>query len=71
MTFMTYKIHNSNNLIRLPHGAGSIHAKNSGYYSSIQPFTRWKTVRQWLSTQSYDVQYKYGIETLKEFGWKQ
>lgn len=28
-----------------------------------------KTVRQCLSTQSYDAQYKFGIETLKKFGW--
>ena len=68
--FGAYKIHNTNNLIKLPYGAGSIHAKVSGYYSSIQPFTGGKTVRQWLSTQSYDAQYKFGIETLKKFGWK-
>ena len=71
MTFMTYKIHKSNNIIRLPHLSGKKKKKISGYYSSIQPFTRGKTVRQWLSTQSYDAQYKFGIETLKEFGWKQ
>ena len=68
--FGAYKIHNTNNLIKLPYGAGSIHAKVSGYYSSIQPFTGGKTVHQWLSTQSYDAQYKFGIETLKKFGWK-
>ena len=28
-----------------------------------------KTVRQWLSTQSYGAQYKFGIKTLKKFGW--
>ncbi|WP_197421738.1 hypothetical protein [Prevotella sp. DNF00663] len=69
LSYPENKIHNTNNLIKLPHGAGSIHAKVSGYYSSIQPFTGGKTVRQWLSTQSYDAQYKFGIETLKKFGW--
>ena len=43
--FVAYKIHNANNLIKLPHGAGSIYAKVSGYYSSIKPFTGGKTVR--------------------------
>lgn len=62
-------IHNTNNLIKLPHGAGSIHAKISGYYSSKQPFTGGQTVRQWLSTQSYQQQYDFGIKTLKQFGW--
>ena len=28
--FGEYKIHNTNNLIKLPHGAGGIHAKVSG-----------------------------------------
>ena len=28
--FGAYKIHNTNNLIKLPHGEGSIHAKVSG-----------------------------------------
>jgi hypothetical protein len=62
-------IHNANNLIKLPHGAGSIHAKVSGFYSSKQAFTGGQTVRQWLSTQSYQQQYDFGIKTLKQFGW--
>jgi hypothetical protein len=62
-------IHNTENLIRLPHGAGSIHARISGYYSSIRPFTGGRTVRQWLSTQSYKAQYDFGINTLRNFGW--
>ena len=62
-------IHNTNNLIKLPHGAGSIHAKVSGFYSSKQAFTGGQTVRQWLSTQSYQQQYDFGIKTLKQFGW--
>ena len=62
-------IHNINNLIKLPHGKGSIHAKISGHYSSIQDFTNGKTVRQWLSSQSYQEQYDYGIKMLKQYGW--
>ena len=26
------------------------------------------TVRQWLSDQSFEVQYNYGLEILKEYG---
>lgn len=63
-------IHNTKNIIKLPHGAGSIHAKVSGYYSSKQPFTGGQTVRQWLKTQSFQQQYDFGIKTLKRFGWK-
>ena len=64
-------IHNTSNIIKLPNGAGSIHAKISGYYSSKQFFTNGLTVRKWLSTQSFEQQCKFGIETLKKFGWKQ
>ncbi len=67
--FGANRIHNTSNLIRLPHGKGSIHAKISGYYSSKQPFTGGQTVRQWLGTQSYQQQYDFGIRTLKQFGW--
>ena len=63
-------IHNVDNLIKLPSGKGCLHAKISGHYSSKQPFTDGLTVREWLSTKSYQEQLKYGIEKLKEFGWE-
>lgn len=52
-----------------PGGKGSIHAKISGYYFSKQDFTYGMTVREWLSTQSYEDQYSFGINKLIEFGW--
>lgn len=68
--FGAERIHNTRNLIRLPHGKGSIHAKLSGYYSSKQNFTNGLTVREWLKTQNYAEQYKFGINELKKLGWK-
>jgi RHS repeat-associated protein len=62
------KIHNINNLVKIPGGKGSIHAKISAYYSSKQYFTGKMTVRQWLSTKSYSEQYEFGLQTLKKFG---
>lgn len=62
-------IHTTSNVIKLPHGAGSIHAKISGHYSSIQRYTGGKTVRKWLNTKSFEFQRNYGIQKLKEFGW--
>ncbi len=67
--FGAKSIHNTNNLIKLPHGKGSVHAKVSGYYSSKQPFTNGVTVRKWLSTQDYKTQYEFGIKMLKQFGY--
>ena len=67
--FGNQTIHNTTNLMKLPNGAGAIHARVSGYYSSIQPFTGGKTVRLWLSTQSFQAQYDFGLQTLRNFGW--
>ena|GEM_PF-767033 len=67
--FGAENIHNIDNVIKIEHGAGTLHAKVSGYYSSKDFFTGGQTVRQWLSTQSYQAQYDFGIQTLKKFGW--
>ncbi len=63
-------IHNTDNLIKLPHGAGAIHNRISGFYSSIQPFTGGVTVRQWLSTQSFEEQAAFGRSVIQQFGGK-
>lgn len=68
--FGAQKIHNTKNLIRLPNGKGSIHAKVSGHYSSKPSFANGLTVRDWLKTQSFEKQYEYGINKLKELGWE-
>lgn len=60
-------IHNIENIMKLDHGKGSIHAKISGYYSSIQPFSKPLRVRQWLSTKSFQEQYEFGMKIIKLF----
>ena len=66
--FGAEKIHNTKNVIRLPHGKGSIHAKVSGYYSS--KMKNGMIVRDYVKTLSYEQQYEFGINALKRFGWK-
>ncbi len=61
-------LHNTRNLIKPEDTKGSIHRKISGYYSSKQDFSRPLTVREWLSKKSFEYQYNYGIDKLKEFG---
>jgi len=61
-------VHNKNNLVALAHGKSTIHSKISGYYSSKQPFTGGKTVREWLYTKSYQEQYEFGVKIIKQFG---
>ena len=62
-------IHNTKNLIKLPHGSGKIHNKISGYYSSKDPIAGGLTIREWLKSKNYDFQYEFGIQKLKDFGW--
>ncbi len=62
-------IHNTNNLIALPHGKGKIHSIISGHYSSITDYTGGLTVRKWLSSKSFEEQYQYGVKILKMFGF--
>lgn len=57
-----------NNVISIPHGKGTVHAKISGYYSSKQFFTGGKTVRQWLAGQSFQDQFDFGMNLLEEYG---
>jgi RHS repeat-associated protein len=68
--FGAQNIHNTRNLIKLQHGKGTIHARISGYYSSKDFFTGGQTVRQWLSTQSFQQQFEFGMKILFEYGWK-
>ena len=68
--FGARSLQNTDNLIKLPHGPGTIHEKISAFYSSKPKFTNGLTVREWLSTQTFQQQYDFGIKTLKDFGWK-
>ncbi len=68
--FSSNEVNNVNNIIAIPHGKGSVHAKISGYYSSIPAsgFTNGLTVRQWLSGQSFQQQFDFGMNVLKQYG---
>ena len=61
---------NIDNLVKIPGGKGSLHAKISGHYSSKPDNLQGLTVRQWLSTKSFEEQYEYGIKMLKKYGWE-
>ncbi len=66
--FTAQALHNPANIIKLPHGKGTIHAKISGYYSSKPSWTGGLTVRQWISQKSFAEQFEFGIKTIKQFG---
>lgn len=62
--FGPHALHNTSNVIKMD---ASIHRQISAHYSSKFAGTG-MTVRQWLSTQSYEAQRDYGIAILKGFG---
>jgi len=66
--FKPEMLHNTKNITKLPFGKGSIHMKINGYYSSKPDFTGGQTVRDWLSSQSFRRQYKFGLKAIKQFG---
>jgi RHS repeat-associated protein len=65
--FGAINIHNSENLVKLPHGPGTVHNQISAYYSSKQWFSGEQTVRQWLSSQSFEEQATFGRDILQTF----
>ncbi|GMT98464.1 hypothetical protein KH5H1_25830 [Corallococcus caeni] len=58
-------LHNTENVIPLSEAA---HRQISGFYSSIRSFSQGKTVRAWLSTQSFEAQRAFGLKALRDFG---
>ena len=67
--FGTWAIHNTNNLVKLAHGAKQHHNRISGFYSSINEKitgSNTLTIRQWLSTKSFEEQHKFGREAIQK-----
>ena len=60
-------IQNEKNVIAI---SKKVHREISRYYSSIpnDGTTGTLTVRNWLSGQSYQAQYEFGMKVLKMFG---
>ena len=63
--FKSTQINNTENIIAVDNAT---HAKISGYYSSKPDFAKGMTVRDWLAGQSYEAQYKFGLEVMARFG---
>jgi len=54
-------------VIEIPPGY-SIHGKISGHFSSKPYHLGGLTVREWLTGQSFETQFQYGLDILKQFG---
>jgi hypothetical protein len=62
--FGAVAIHNTDNIILLD---AQLHNRISGFYSSKPPGMS-QTIREWLSTQSFEAQREFGLQTLRKFG---
>ena len=56
-------IQNTKNIISIDK---TKHKQISAHYSSKQHFTKGKTVREWLKGQSFEKQYQYGVQILRD-----
>jgi len=64
-------IQNTNNILNLPHGKGTIHNKITKHYLSKSRESGNLRVRDWLKSKDFKFQFDYGMEKLKELGWYQ
>ncbi len=64
--FSPQQIHNTNNIVEL---TPEQHSQISGFYSSKTDFSGGLRVRDWLAGKSFDFQYQFGINKLKELGF--
>ncbi|HEX2572581.1 MAG TPA: hypothetical protein VH877_23740 [Polyangia bacterium] len=63
--FGAQAIHNTTNVIPVEK---AIHERISAYYSSKARVANGLTVRQWLSSQSFEAQRAFGIDLLRKYG---
>jgi hypothetical protein len=61
--FLSQQIHNPANLNPVPRWVNQVKAN---YYSSVRLFTEGRTVRDWLSRQSFEAQYRFGIKATED-----
>lgn len=65
--FPAGQIHNTNNIVPVD---TSTHAKITGHYNTTSfEYTNGLSVRNWLAGQSFEFQYQYGMNVLREMGW--
>ena len=57
------RIQSIENIVAIPIEA---HRRLNAFYSSKRPFTGTKTVREWLRGQSFEAQYEFGMQQLKQ-----
>lgn len=65
--FGAENIHNTNNLVLLPHGPRTIHNKLSALYGSKKKFSGDLIIKNWLADKSFEEQAIFGRKYLKRY----
>ncbi len=66
--FAVEDVNNVENIIALQSGKDSVHSAISGLYSSKPYWAGGLTVRDWLATKSFEEQFEFGMNSLKDYG---
>ncbi|WP_211210121.1 hypothetical protein, partial [Propionispira raffinosivorans] len=66
--FLPEEVNTVENIIALQSGKASAHSGISGLYSSKPYWTRGLTIRDWLATKSFEEQFDFGMNALKDYG---
>ncbi|QXX76385.1 hypothetical protein MHY1_03225 [Methylovirgula sp. HY1] len=61
----TSRLQSTDNIIRIP---TLLHEEISAAYGRSAPTARNMSLRQWLNGQSYQMQYDYGLNVMRELG---
>ncbi|CAN5704644.1 hypothetical protein BH10PSE6_BH10PSE6_38630 [soil metagenome] len=65
--FGAKNIHNTNNLVLLPNGPGTIHNQITAHYGSEKKFSKPLLIRNWLAKQSFEEQAEFGRKVIDDF----
>jgi len=66
--FGAERIHNTKNLVKLPHGSGTWHNRITGFYNRINPNgidTEGLRFGQWVAKKSFQEQMEWGLRVMK------
>lgn len=69
--FGAQRIHNTNNIVNLPHGSGTWHNRITGFFNTKNPLspigrinTNDMTFGQWVAQKSFQEQYEWGLKVM-------
>ena len=63
--FGAESVHNTNNLIRIEHGAATWHQRITNYYNKIHDFTGNRRFYEWVADKSFQEQYEWALRVME------